>query len=50
MQSEKDEKAVTELLQDMRVKLRDMDDFSKSTYYKKIISKFQKGFEKEYQE
>lgn len=50
MEPEKDEKAVTELLQDMCVKLRDMDDFSESLTYKKIITKFQRGYEEEYQD
>jgi hypothetical protein len=43
-----DEKLISELIQDMRVKLRDMDDFSESIHYKTIIKKFQEGFEKEY--
>ncbi len=49
MKSKEDEKSIVEhLLQDMHVRLRDMDDFKDHWYYKKIISKFQKGFEEEY--
>ena len=49
MEINEDEKSIVEhLLQDMLVKLRDMNDFKDSLQYKKIISKFQKGFEEEY--
>ena len=48
MHPNNDEKSIHELIQDMWVKLRDMDDFSESSQYKKIIQKFQKGFEDEY--
>ena len=49
MGSIKDEKSVIEhLLQDMQVKLRDMDDFVEGLHYKKILSKFHKGYKEEY--
>ena len=48
MQELNDEQFVSELLQDMRIKLRDIEDFSESLHYKNILSKIQKGFEEEY--
>ncbi len=48
MQDLKDEQLVNGLLQDMRIKLRDIEDFNESSHYKKIISKIQKGYEEEY--
>ena len=49
MHLKKDEKSEVEcLLQDMHIKLRDMDDFSESKIYKRILLKFEKGFEEEY--
>ncbi len=43
-----DKKVISELIQDMRVKLRDIDNFFQSNKYEKIIFKFQTGFEEEY--
>ena len=48
MPPNKEGKSIFELIQDMRVKLRDMEDFTESIQYKSIIQKFQKGFEEEY--
>jgi len=49
MHLKKDEKSDVEcLLQDMHIKLRDIEDFSESNMYKKILLKFKKGFEEEY--
>ena len=43
--NETDKSTIEHLFQDMRVKLRDMDDFIESIHYKRIFLKFQKGFE-----
>jgi hypothetical protein len=49
MDAKKDEKSIIEyLLQDMNIKLRDIDDFEDHLRYKEILSKFQKGYEEEY--
>ncbi len=39
---------VERLIQDMRVKARDMEDFSTGNKYKKIIRKMEKGLDEEY--
>lgn len=49
MDARNDEKSIIKhLLQDMFIKLRDIDDFKDHLQYKEILSKFQKGFEEEY--
>jgi hypothetical protein len=48
MQGLDDEQFIFELLQDMRIKLRDIEEFSESLHYKNILSKIQEGFEEEY--
>ena len=49
MNTRNDEKSIVEhLLQDMYVKLRDIDDFKDHLQYKEILSKLQRGYEEEY--
>ena len=49
MYTRNDEKSIVEhFLQDMHVKLRDIDDFKDHLQYKEILSKFQKGYDEEY--
>ena len=38
------------LIQDMRVKARDMDDFMEERKFKKVIEKFEKGLKDEFKE
>ena len=49
METKNNEKSIIEhLLQDMHVKLRDIDDFKKHLEYKEILARFQKGYQDEY--
>lgn len=48
MRPEEEKRYVKRLIQDMRVRARDMEDFLEERKYKQIISKFEKGMEKEY--
>ena len=43
-----DKSTIQHLLQDMYVKLRDIDDFKDHLQFKEILTKFQKGYEEEY--
>ncbi|MHA1730064.1 MAG: hypothetical protein ACTSWY_15255 [Promethearchaeota archaeon] len=43
-----DKKFLEELVQDMKVRVRDMNDFRAERRYKKVIAKFQEGIESEY--
>lgn len=49
MLSHKDQEFVNRLIQDMRVKARDMEDFQEESKYKKVISKLEKGYKEEYE-
>lgn len=50
MRPEQEKRYVKRLIQDMRVRARDMEDFMEERKYKRIISKFEKGMREEYNE
>ena len=45
-----DRDVVERLVQDLRIKARDIDDFMEKKKLKKIIDKFQKGMEEEFKD
>ena len=45
-----DRDVVERLVQDLRVKARDIDDYAEKKKLKKIIDKFQKGMDEEFKE
>lgn len=48
MYKRNEKRVVEQLIQDMRVRARDMDNFLEARKYKKIIEKFEKGAESEF--
>lgn len=50
MRNRNDKRTVEQLIQDMRVRARDMDNFMEARKYKRIIEKFEQGLEEEFAE
>jgi len=44
-----DREYISRLVQDMKVRARDIDDFDEEMKYKSVIKKFEKGIKEEFQ-
>ena len=45
-----DKEYVSRLVQDMKVRARDIDDFDEEMKYKSVIKKFERGIKEEFQQ